>query len=105
MPFRVAGLLRNIFFGFSAVKEGYGGWPAWCGFPGIKRAEKWQSFSVTLRKVSLVTREQFTLRLIKKLVQRWNKSPIACFMTSPPTSEIDRVSGMSFGQDSRQFCA
>ena len=32
-----------------------------------------------------------------------NRSPIACFMTAPPTSEIDFVSGMSLGQTSTQF--
>ena len=36
---------------------------------------------------------------------RLNRSPMACFMTAPPTSEIDRVSGISFGQASTQFCA
>jgi hypothetical protein len=34
-----------------------------------------------------------------------NKSPIACFITAPPTAEIDRVRGMSLGQASTQFCA
>lgn len=33
------------------------------------------------------------------------KSRIAFFITSRPTSEIDFVSGMSFGQTSTQFCA
>ncbi len=34
-----------------------------------------------------------------------NRSPIACFITWPPTSAIDLVSGMSLGQISTQFCA
>jgi hypothetical protein len=34
-----------------------------------------------------------------------NRSPSACFITCPPTSAIDFVSGMSFGQISTQFCA
>ena len=33
------------------------------------------------------------------------KSTIAFFMTSRPTSLIDFVSGISFGQTSTQFCA
>jgi hypothetical protein len=37
--------------------------------------------------------------------QRRKRSPMACFMTAPPTSEMDRVSGMSLGQTSTQFCA
>jgi len=37
--------------------------------------------------------------------QRRNRSPTACFITAPPTSDIDRVSGISFGQASTQFCA
>src|SRR6267142_545082 len=32
-----------------------------------------------------------------------NRSRMACFMTCPPTSEMDFVSGMSFGQISTQF--
>jgi hypothetical protein len=36
---------------------------------------------------------------------RRSKLLIACFMTAPLTSEIDCVSGMSFGQASTQFCA
>lgn len=32
-----------------------------------------------------------------------NRSPMACFITSPPTSEIERVRGMSLGQASTQF--
>src|SRR6266498_188271 len=36
---------------------------------------------------------------------RLNKSPTACFITAPPTSEIERVSGISFGHASTQFCA
>lgn len=34
-----------------------------------------------------------------------NRSPMACFITEPPTSEMERVSGMSLGQISTQFCA
>src|SRR5260370_11158715 len=34
-----------------------------------------------------------------------SRSPSACFMTWPPTSAIDVVSGMSFGQISTQFWA
>jgi len=34
-----------------------------------------------------------------------NKSPMACFITSPPTSAMERVRGMSLGQTSTQFCA
>ena len=34
-----------------------------------------------------------------------NKSPIACFITAPPTSAMERVRGISFGQASTQFCA
>ena len=37
--------------------------------------------------------------------QRRKRSPIACFMTSPLTSDIALVSGISFGQTSTQFCA
>lgn len=33
------------------------------------------------------------------------KSPSACFITCPPTSEMDLVSGMSLGQTSTQFWA
>ena len=36
---------------------------------------------------------------------RRSKSPIACFITAPPTSAIEVVRGMSFGQASTQFCA
>ena len=32
-----------------------------------------------------------------------NKSATACFITCPPTSAMDLVSGMSFGQISTQF--
>lgn len=32
-----------------------------------------------------------------------NRSPMACFMTEPPTSEMERVSGISLGQTSTQF--
>jgi hypothetical protein len=34
-----------------------------------------------------------------------SKSPSACFITSPPTSAIDVVNGISLGQISTQFCA
>jgi len=34
-----------------------------------------------------------------------NISANACFMTSPPTCEIERVKGMSLGQTSTQFWA
>ena len=37
--------------------------------------------------------------------QRRKRSPMACFMTCPLTSEIDFVSGISLGQTSTQFCA
>ncbi len=37
--------------------------------------------------------------------QRRKRSPSACFMTCPPTSEMDLVSGISLGQTSTQFCA
>ena len=37
--------------------------------------------------------------------QRRKRSPSACFMTCPPTSEMDLVNGMSLGQTSTQFCA
>jgi hypothetical protein len=37
--------------------------------------------------------------------QRRKRSPRACFITWPPTSEIDLVSGMSLGQTSTQFWA
>jgi len=41
------------------------------------------------------------------VLQLWsyflNKSPMACFMTWPPTSEMDFVSGISLGQTSTQF--
>jgi len=37
--------------------------------------------------------------------QRRKRSPSACFMTCPPTSEMDLVSGMSLGQTSTQFWA
>ena len=33
------------------------------------------------------------------------KSFTACHITWPPTSAIDLVNGMSFGQTSTQFCA
>src|ERR1700684_102040 len=36
---------------------------------------------------------------------RRKRSPSACFMTAPPTSEIALVSGISLGQTSTQFCA
>jgi hypothetical protein len=56
MPFRVAGASANIFFGFSVLREVRGEGPVPEGFQGRRRAEKWQSFSVTLRKVSRVTK-------------------------------------------------
>src|SRR5271155_5029130 len=34
--------------------------------------------------------------------QRRKRSPMACFITSPPTSEIAFVSGISLGQTSTQ---
>ncbi len=37
--------------------------------------------------------------------QRRKRSPNACFMTWPPTSEMDFVSGISLGQTSTQFWA
>ena len=37
--------------------------------------------------------------------QRRKRSPRACFMTWPPTSEMDLVRGISLGQTSTQFCA
>src|SRR6266571_3578236 len=37
--------------------------------------------------------------------QRRKRSPTACFITPPPTSEIERVNGISLGQASTQFCA
>ena len=37
--------------------------------------------------------------------QRRKRSPKACFITWPPTSEMDFVSGISLGQTSTQFCA
>src|SRR5579864_2194686 len=37
--------------------------------------------------------------------QRRKRSPRACSITCPPTSEIDFVSGMSLGQTSTQFWA
>jgi hypothetical protein len=40
-----------------------------------------------------------------KIDQLRKRSPMACFMTAPPTSEIDLVSGISLGQTSTQFCA
>lgn len=46
-----------------------------------------------------------TAQSLKPRAYLLNKSPIACFMTCPPTSAMDLVSGMSFGQISTQFWA
>ena len=45
--------------------------------------------------------------LVKRLVAIYvrKKSLIACHITCPPTSAMDLVSGISFGQTSTQFCA
>src|SRR5437763_16094999 len=48
-----------------------------------------------------VTRSSFHV----VLDQRLKKSLTACFITSRSTSEMERVSGMSLGQISTQFCA
>jgi hypothetical protein len=56
-PFRLAGEYRSIFFGFNAVGLRPAASRAHQGFQERARTEKWQIFSVTLRKVSMVTRE------------------------------------------------
>lgn len=66
MPFRVAGWSGNIFFGFSSLRGIHGEGPVRRGFQAIERAEKWQTFSVTLRKVSMVTGEAVLVLIEEK---------------------------------------
>jgi hypothetical protein len=66
MPFRVAGWSGNIFFGFSSLRGINGEGPVRRGFQAIERAEKWQTFSVTLRKVSMVTGEAVLVLIEEK---------------------------------------
>jgi hypothetical protein len=50
----------RIFFEFSGLSGRAGEVSAWRGFQRIESTEKWQTFSVTLRKVSLVTNYGYT---------------------------------------------
>jgi hypothetical protein len=52
-------------------------------------------------------RDSFPGPIVSSVVEpyRLKRSPKACFMTCPPTSEIDFVRGISLGQTSTQFWA
>jgi hypothetical protein len=70
--------------------------------------KKWQTFALACGKGHRCSLRRawislFSGQAVSKETHCRNKSPIACFTTAPPTSEMDRVNGISLGQASTQF--